>query len=138
MDDRNGKKIISPTHSGLTSRGLFFLIALSLFIAGLVAGCDLYTMRDYLYDRSLIPVADITGIPSGAAVDIPLTLAPVIVPGDATNRAVSWAVSDAGDTGAVISGGVFTAAASGTAVITARVRMALGRGRTLSKVSRLM
>ncbi|MDR1786651.1 MAG: hypothetical protein LBR23_09370, partial [Spirochaetaceae bacterium] len=120
------------THKGLTSRrrGRFCLAALFLVIAGLIPGCDLYTMRDYLYDRSFVPVTDITGIPDGAAVGVPLTLAPVILPGDATNKAVSWAASGAG---AKIEGGVFTAAAEGTAVITARVPGGLGRGQDFVK-----
>ncbi|MDR1785978.1 MAG: hypothetical protein LBR23_05895, partial [Spirochaetaceae bacterium] len=96
-------------------------------------GCDLYTLRDYLEDRSFVPVRDITGIPSGAAAGVPLTLAPVIVPGDATNKAVSWAVSGAGATGASITGSTFTAVTSGTAVITARIANGLAKGQDFVK-----
>ncbi|MDR1786529.1 MAG: hypothetical protein LBR23_08760, partial [Spirochaetaceae bacterium] len=81
-----------------------------------VGGCDgIYTLRDYLYDRSFVPVADITGIPAEVDAGLPFPLFPVIVPGDATNRAVAWSVSDPGTTGAAITGGVFRAEAAGPA-----------------------
>ncbi|MDR1785330.1 MAG: hypothetical protein LBR23_02525, partial [Spirochaetaceae bacterium] len=132
MDEQTEK--YPHTHSALTSRGLFYLVALFFLTAVFVGGCDgIYTMRDYLYDRVFVPVADITGIPAGVDAGVPLPLNPVIVPGDATNRAVAWSVSDPGTTGAAITGGVFTAAAKGTAKITARVTDGLWRGQDFVK-----
>ncbi|MDR1784918.1 MAG: hypothetical protein LBR23_00400, partial [Spirochaetaceae bacterium] len=55
------------------------------------------------------------------------------MPGDATNRAVSWAVSDAGTTGAAVTGSAFTALGAGTAVITARIANGLAKGQDFVK-----
>ncbi|MDR1785963.1 MAG: hypothetical protein LBR23_05805 [Spirochaetaceae bacterium] len=99
-----------------------------------VGGCDgIYTLRDYLDDRAFVPIADITGIPSGAVMGSPLTLSPVIVPDNATKKTVAWSVSDPGTARAAITGGVFRAAAVGTAVITARVADGLWRGKDFVK-----
>ncbi|MCL2032223.1 MAG: hypothetical protein FWH45_00050 [Methanomassiliicoccaceae archaeon] len=69
----------------------------------------------------LVPVTDITGVPSTATVGTPLTLAGTVVPSNATNQTIVWSVKDAGMTGASISGNVLSAAASGTVVVTATI-----------------
>jgi hypothetical protein len=77
-----------------------------------------------------VPVADITGIPAGVVMGVPLTLFPVVEPDNATCTTVELTVSGAG---AKIEGGVFTAEAEGMAVITARVPGGLGRGQDFVK-----
>jgi len=50
------------------------------------------------------------------------------VPAGATNRSIVWTVSNAGGTGAVISGNVLTAGKAGTAVVRAVIANGLGEG----------
>jgi hypothetical protein len=133
MDEQNEK--YPHTHSGNRRRARFYLVALFLLIAAVfVGGCsDIYTLRDYLYDRAFVPVADITGIPAGVDAGVPLPLSWVVIPENATKKTVAWSVSDPGETGAAITGGVFTAAAKGTAKITARITDGLWRKKDFSK-----
>ncbi|MDR1785962.1 MAG: InlB B-repeat-containing protein [Spirochaetaceae bacterium] len=118
-----------------------------------VAGCDgIYTLRDYLEERQkrreeaspapaapsspeiphvpgtpFVPVEDITGIPDEAVINVPLALSPEVAPENATNKTVEWSLVESGTTGAVITGGVFTAIEEGTAVIRATVVNGTGR-----------
>jgi len=76
----------------------------------------------------IIPVSDITGIPSTVEAGMQLTLAGMVAPVTASNQNITWSVADAGTTGAVINNRVFFAAATGTAVIRATVENGLGEG----------
>lgn len=68
-----------------------------------------------------VPVTNITGIPTTANVGQPITLAGTVVPANATNRTITWAVSNAGGTGAAITGSTLTTTATGTLTITATI-----------------
>ncbi|MDR1786460.1 MAG: InlB B-repeat-containing protein [Spirochaetaceae bacterium] len=81
-----------------------------------------------------VPVTDITlACVASVALEKPLTLAAVVVPGNATNRTISWTVINDGDTGAVITGGVFTAPEKGTAVVRASAANGKGTGEDFTK-----
>ena len=71
---------------------------------------------------AFVAVTDITGVPAGAVAGTPLTLAAVVAPANATNKAVTWRVKSAGTTGAAVAGNTFTATAAGTAIVTATVK----------------
>ena len=68
-----------------------------------------------------VKVTNIFGVPDAMTVDAPLTLAGSVTPAGATNAAITWSVSNAGGTGATISGNTLTVTAAGTAVVTATV-----------------
>jgi uncharacterized protein (TIGR02145 family) len=66
-------------------------------------------------------VINIAGVPEIARLGIPLTLAGVVLPPDATNQNVVWTVLDAGTTGATISGNTFNSTGLGTVTILATI-----------------
>jgi uncharacterized protein YjdB len=68
-----------------------------------------------------VPVTNITGVPTTATVGTPLTLTGTVVPSDATNRTITWSVSNAGTTGATISGNTLSTTAAGTVVVRATI-----------------
>ena len=73
-------------------------------------------------NSSIIPVTSITGIPTEAVVNVPLSLNPTITPSNATNKHIIWTVKSTGTTGATIIGGnAFRATAAGTAIINALI-----------------
>jgi len=67
------------------------------------------------------PVQSITGLPTAATADTPLTLTGTVTPSEATNKTITWDIVSAGTTGATISGSTFTATAAGTATVRATV-----------------
>jgi hypothetical protein len=82
---------------------------------------------------AFVPVTDITGVPSEAVAGVDLVLAGAAEPAGATNQTITWRVESAGDTGAVIRGNTFTAAAAGTAVVRATVADGLAAGADYAK-----
>jgi len=83
--------------------------------------------RSNIYFNSFTPfiaVTNISGVPNTATVGIPRTLSGTVNPSDATNRAIEWNVSDAGTTGATITGNVLNATGSG--IVTVRAAIANG------------
>jgi len=68
-----------------------------------------------------LPVSDITGVPTTAAVGTPLTLTGTVVPANAMDKVIVWSVKSAGTTGATISGNVLSTTAEGTATVTATI-----------------
>ncbi|MDR1786408.1 MAG: Ig-like domain-containing protein [Spirochaetaceae bacterium] len=135
--NRRTKKSSLPAHNGTTNRGRFWFVFFCLIAAAaavFIGSCDHYSLQEYLEDRYFVPVTDITLTCASAVLPgKSLTLTCPVQPGDATNKAVTWTVSDHGGTGAVITGGVFTAADVGTAVITARIANGLWRGKDFVK-----
>ena len=76
-----------------------------------------------------VPVSGITGVPETAQAGVPLTLQGAVQPSGATNKAITWAVKDAGGTGASIgSGNTLTATATGTVTVTATIANGLAPG----------
>ena len=77
----------------------------------------------YVEFRGFVPVTAITMTnATTVALDTDLTLAATVAPADATNKTVTWSVTDDGDTNAVITDGVFRADTVGTATVTATVQ----------------
>ena len=70
---------------------------------------------------TFVAVTGITGVPTAATAGTPLTLTGTVAPADATNKAITWSVANAGTTGATISGSTFNATAAGTATVTATI-----------------
>jgi uncharacterized repeat protein (TIGR02543 family) len=68
-----------------------------------------------------VAVTGITGVPTAATVNTPLTLSGTVQPAAATNRTIVWSVQDAGTTGASINGGTLTATAEGTVSVRATI-----------------
>jgi hypothetical protein len=88
------------------------------------------------FTEAFVAVSDITGVPesgtAGQAID--LTTA-AVSPGNATNTAIVWAVTDAGGTGvsAVPDDGKVTPAAAGELKLTATVKGGGGQGKDYGK-----
>jgi len=76
-----------------------------------------------------IPVTGIINGPTGKVVAVPLPLAGIVTPNDATNQTIVWSVVSAGETGASISGGILNTTAEGTAIIRATIIDGLGAGK---------
>jgi hypothetical protein len=70
-----------------------------------------------------VAVTGITGVPATATVGTGLTLTGTVSPTTATNQTIVWSISgsDAGTTGASISGGILSTATPGTATVTATI-----------------
>ncbi|MFO7635697.1 MAG: S8 family serine peptidase, partial [Clostridia bacterium] len=75
-----------------------------------------------------IPVSDLTGIPGSMTAGYQMALNATVVPADATNKTVAWGISNAGGTGASLSGNVLTVPSPGTVVLTATVTGGLEGG----------
>ena len=82
----------------------------------------------------LIPVTNITGVPTTATSGTPLTLTGKVVPNSATNQTITWSVKNAGSTGASISGGnILNTTGAGTAVISATIANGVAVGTPFTK-----
>jgi len=86
---------------------------------GIVSGD--YT-QDFPIRVNVVPVTNITGVPTTTTVGARLTLSGDVVPTNATNKTIVWSLASAGNTGAVIiSGDTFSATAAGTATVRATI-----------------
>jgi len=74
-----------------------------------------------VFAADFVPVVDIINVPTQAVVGTPLPLTGTVLPNNATNKNITWSIRNAGTTGAVISGNILTATASGTTTITATI-----------------
>jgi hypothetical protein len=70
---------------------------------------------------TFVAVTNITGVPTAATATLPLTLTGTVVPSNATNQTIVWTVSNAGTTGATISGNTLNTTNSGTATVLATI-----------------
>ena len=78
--------------------------------------------------NNFVAVSGITGVPVSATVGIPLTLNGTVSPSNATNKDISWTVSNAGTTGANISGNTLNTTGAGSVTITATVANGIAEG----------
>jgi uncharacterized protein YjdB len=76
---------------------------------------------DVTVNARFVPVADIIDVPTTATAGAALTLAGAVIPSDATNKAITWSVVDAGTTGATIMGDILNTTSEGTAVVMATI-----------------
>ena len=81
----------------------------------------------------MIPVTDITEVPTETVAGTSLVLSGQVIPSDATNQDIIWSVKDAGTTGAVVNGAVLDTVAAGTVVITATIPNGVEEGKDFSK-----
>jgi hypothetical protein len=102
------------------------LLIAALFVcaASLWLSCD--TGNDDKGD--FVAVTDISDVPSTVQTGTSLLLTGTVVPSDATNKTIGWAIKDVGTTGAVIAGNTLTTTAAGTVTVTATI--ANGAGKT--------
>ncbi len=82
---------------------------------------------DYTWDfmitvnPAVIPVTDITGLPTSATAGTSLTLSGTVEPSNATNKTITWSVLSAGTTGATLSGNTLSTPNPGTILLEATV-----------------
>ena len=101
---------------------LFMVSAVSVIVIGNMEEKNSTDPNDLQNDLGrYVPVTDITGLPTQAAVGTPITINGTVTPSNATNRIISYGIKNAGTTGATLSGNTFTAASPGTATLTATV-----------------
>jgi endo-1,4-beta-xylanase len=123
------------------------IIVTATVVNGATASTN-YTKNFYVTVAApLVPVTNITGVPTTATVGTPLNLTNVgvVVPANATNRSISWSMKEAGTTGGSIvttfgyidgvpvTTTTFEATAAGTAVITATVTNGTAVGTNYTK-----
>jgi hypothetical protein len=73
-------------------------------------------------EPSFVAVTNITGVPTAAIAETPLTLTGTVDPTTATNKTIVWSVKSAGATGATIAGGnALVTTAAGTVTVTATI-----------------
>lgn len=103
-------------------------------------GATMYSpfIKDFVItvNRKFVPVTDITinGIPEEYSVGDKCTLRFEVSPSNATNNFVSFTVSDAGNTGAILlDDGTLNVNNSGSLVVLATIENGLGNGRDYSK-----
>ena len=69
--------------------------------------------------NAIVPVTGISGVPSGALVNTPITLTGIVAPDNATNKTIVWTVKSG--TGATISGNTLSTTSAGTVTVTATI-----------------
>ena len=80
-----------------------------------------------------INVTDITGVPTTAVAETPLTLSGTVVPANADKKTITWSVKEAGTTGATVAGNKLSTTGAGTTVITATIKDGKGTGVDFTK-----
>jgi len=113
MEKNNRKTVLK------TAMRLCLLFATLLLI---LAGCD-------LPDPFYIKVISIEGVPETGEAGTPLFLTGTIRPAFASNDNIIWSVTDAGNTGAAISGNILYTQASGTVTIRAIIANGTAEGK---------
>ena len=113
MEKNNRKTVLK------TAMRLCLLFATLLLI---LAGCD-------LPDPFYIKVISIEGVPETGEAGTPLFLTGTIRPAFASNDNIIWSVTDAGNTGATISGNILNTQASGTVTIRAKIANGTAEGK---------
>ena len=79
--------------------------------------------------EGFVSVTDITNVPNGTTVGVPLTLTGTVVPSDATCQTIVWSVFHGGGTGATITeGNILNTTKTGTATIRATIENGAGIG----------
>ncbi|MBR0599928.1 GLUG motif-containing protein, partial [Sinanaerobacter chloroacetimidivorans] len=74
-----------------------------------------------VFTIAMVPVTDITGIPTEMTAGTLLTLSGAVDPVNATNKTISWSIKIDGGTSATISGNTLSAANAGTVTVTATI-----------------
>jgi len=77
----------------------------------------------------IVAVTSITEVPTSGQVGIPLILAGIVNPTDATNKTTIWSVVSGGTTGATITGNTLNTTAGGTVNVKATITNGISQGR---------
>ena len=83
--------------------------------------------------EGFVPANDIISVDTAVVMGTPLALTGQVLPVNATNRTITWSVTDAGTTGAVIIGNTLQAEAAGTVTVTAVITNGLSSGVAFTK-----
>ena len=86
------------------------------------------SIKTVIIDNGIVPVTNITNLPTTASTGTPLTLSGTVLPSNASFRNITWNVKDAGTTAANITGSSLNAASGGTVVIIATIADGLAIG----------
>ena len=96
------------------------------------AGSDTKTLSITIED--IIPVINITDVPTQAVIGTPLLLTGTVEPSDATNQNIVWKVLSAGNTGAIIlNNNTLHVTAEGTVLVQAVIANGEGKGEDYMK-----
>jgi endo-1,4-beta-xylanase len=97
-------------------------VTITANVANGIAQGTAYTQNfNITVNTSFVAVSNITGVPTSATVGTPLTLSGAVSPSNATNQTIVWTVSNAGTTGASISGNTLNTTNAGTVTVTATI-----------------
>lgn len=84
--------------------------------------------------KQIIPVTNIIGAPTSITVGTPISLVATVEPSNATNQNIDWSISNAGTTGAYITGtNTLNTTNSGTLIVTATIIDGTGTGTNYTK-----
>ncbi|NLH92597.1 MAG: hypothetical protein GX481_09160, partial [Atopobium sp.] len=86
-----------------------------------ISSYDGKIMKIEITELEHIPVTEINGVASEMTVSTPLTLSGTVVPEGATNKTITWSISDAGTTEATLSGSSLSALHAGTVKVLATI-----------------
>ena len=118
-----GVSTTGATISGntLSTTGEGVALIRATVVNGFTASSD-YT-RDFMItvNPAVIPVTDITGVPTSAIAGTSLTLSGTVEPASATNKTITWNVLNPGTTGATLSGNTLSIPNPGTILLEATV-----------------
>jgi len=113
----------------LTTEAAGTAIVRATIINGKAIGTDYTQDFEIKVVTTVVPVTNITGVPTSAYTGVPLALMTdniVITPSDATYQSIEWSILNDGGTGSTISGATLTAASAGT--VTVRATITNGKG----------
>jgi len=114
----NGNWQTSTTFSGLTSNTSYSFTQRKEETATYLASAASAAAN---FTTAMIPVINITNVPTKATIDVPLTLIGTVVPNDATYQTITWSLVYPGTTNAMVQSGKLYTSASGTAVVKATI-----------------
>ena len=108
-----GSNILNTTNSGTAT-------VLATIVNG-ASPSQNFTKPFNISVTEIIPVTNITNVPSYATVNVPLTLTGTVVPANATFKTIVWSLVYGGTTNASVNSGVLYTSANGTAVVRATI-----------------
>ncbi|AEF82753.1 endo-1,4-beta-xylanase [Leadbettera azotonutricia] len=88
---------------------------------GTAVGVNYTKEFNIVVNTAFIAVTGISGVPSTATAGTPLNLTGTVEPPNATNKTIVWSISEAGTTGATISGNTLNTTAAGIVEVQAAI-----------------
>jgi len=119
----------NPAVATVSNDGEVTIVGLGdTIISGYIAACANYAAASASYTLTVheelqpfIAVTSIIDVPTASTAGLALTLTGVVTPSNADNQTIIWSVSDAGTTGATITGNTLNTTASGVIIVTATI-----------------